>query len=154
MKKSILTKALHWIVFITIITFLSSLTLNTVLAAHLAADETAKDTIQSSQENPNPFGKIPVPEPLKARGNIFGLLNAVFNLLVIAGIVYAVLNIIIAGYQFISAGGDPEKVAQAWGRLWQTLVGITIIAAAFLIAGVVGLVLFGDPGIILNPKIE
>jgi hypothetical protein len=79
-------------------------------------------------------------------GNITGLQKLVSNgvqtLIVIAGI-YAFFNLIFAGYAFMSAGGDPEKIAHAWAKIWQTLLGLVIAAGSFVLAGVFGQLIFG-----------
>jgi len=82
-----------------------------------------------------------------------GLFTFISNLLkfaaVIAGI-YMVAQLIFAGFQYISANGDVKKTEQAWAQIWQSLLGLVIISAAFVIAGVVGRL----TGInILNPTI-
>jgi hypothetical protein len=51
------------------------------------------------------------------------------------------------------AGGDSKKMTQAWDRIWQSLVGLVIIVASFVIAALVGLLFFGDAGFILSPRI-
>lgn len=86
----------------------------------------------------------------------FGLITFLNNLIkliiVIAGL-YAFFNLIIAGYGFMSAGGDPKKVEQAWAKIWQSLIGLLIIAGSFVLAAIFGYMLFGEPGAILRPKI-
>ena len=85
-----------------------------------------------------------------------GLILFVSNLLrlvfVGAGI-YALLNFIVAGYQYMSAGGDSKMLTQAWSRIWQTLMGLVIIVGSFALAALFGYLIFGDAGYILNPKI-
>ncbi|MBN1168702.1 hypothetical protein JXA63_02310 [Candidatus Woesebacteria bacterium] len=81
------------------------------------------------------------------------LLNTImWTMIVIAGI-YALINFIIAGYDFMSAGGDPGKVANAWSRIWQTIIGLIVSAGAFVIAAIVGWLVFGDWDFIINPVI-
>lgn len=63
-------------------------------------------------------------------GNVLKLVGT------IAGI-YMVVQIILAGFTYISANGDPKKTEQAWAQIWQSLLGIVIIASAFVIASVV-----------------
>ncbi|MBI2591021.1 MAG: hypothetical protein HYW33_04125 [Candidatus Blackburnbacteria bacterium] len=100
------------------------------------------------------FGKIK--PPAKVTSDVSGLGNfigAILRLLVIAGGVWALFNFIIAGYQFIQAGGDAKAVSAAWARIWQSLVGIVIIAASFLFAAIIGQIFFGSPTAILSPKL-
>lgn len=83
-------------------------------------------------------------------GNLIG---AVLRLMVVAAGIWALFNIILAGYQFIQAGGDSKAVSAAWARIWQSLVGIVIVAASFLFAAIIGLIFFDDPMAILSPKL-
>jgi len=86
----------------------------------------------------------------------FGLItflnNAIKLIIIIAGL-YAFFNLIIAGYGFMGAGGDSKKVEEAWAKIWQSLIGLLIIAGSFVLAAIFGWMLFEEPGAILQPKI-
>ncbi len=79
--------------------------------------------------------------------------NALLKLLITLGGLFAFFNIIIAGYQFMSAGGDPKKIGEAWSKIWRSLMGLLLIAGSFVLAVIFGWLLFGDPGAIISPKI-
>lgn len=89
-------------------------------------------------------------------GAVPGLLLFISNLLklliVMAGL-YAFINVISAGYQFMSAGGEPKKVEQAWAKIYQSLIGLLLIAGSFVLAIIFGWLLFKDPSAILTPQI-
>jgi len=104
------------------------------------------------------FGKITQPEALKnfggvEEGGIGKFLNLILQVLIIVAGIYALFNLVLAGYAFMSAGDDPKKVAGAWQKIWQTLLGLAFAAGAFVLAAIFGQLLFGDPAFILNPKI-
>lgn len=103
------------------------------------------------------FGEVTLPAGLEKLGEgptaIVTLLNIVLRLLVVAGGIWALLNIIIAGYQFMTAGGDPKQVSSAWARIWQSMVGLILVAGSFLLAAIIGQLLFGSPTAILSPEI-
>lgn len=105
----------------------------------------------------NPFGNVAPPPGVKeiapGAGGIISLLSTILKLLVVLGGIWALLNIIFAGYGFISAGGDPKAIEKAWAKIWQSMVGLLFIAGSFVIAAVIGQLIFGDAGAILNPKI-
>jgi hypothetical protein len=84
---------------------------------------------------------------------MINLLNNVVRLLIVVGGIYAVLNFILAGFGFIGAGGDPKKIETAWGKIWQSIIGLLIIVASFALAALLSKILFGNAGYILNPKI-
>jgi cytochrome bd-type quinol oxidase subunit 2 len=82
-----------------------------------------------------------------------GLFLFISNLFKFAGVIagiYMVIQLITAGYLYMSTEGDPKKATQAWTKIWQSILGIVIIASAFIIAGLVE----RFTGIkILNPEI-
>lgn len=105
---------------------------------------------------PGIFGDITPPinnnDYFKDDGSgIFLLISNVLKLAsVIAGLFFLV-QIIMAGFAYMSANGDPKKTEAAWTKIWQSLVGIIIVASAFVITSVVGSFVGIDN--ILNPTI-
>jgi len=99
------------------------------------------------------FGNIPNPTKYTSPNGegLFQFISQIFQLTgVIAGIYFAV-NIITAGYMYLSANGDTKKTEQAWAQIWQSILGMIIVASAFVLASVIGNLL----GInILNPIIK
>jgi hypothetical protein len=103
------------------------------------------------------FGTITPPDAIKKYSDpgtgIGNLLNLVFKSLIVVAGVYALFNLIFAGYAFMSAGEDTKKVAGAWAKIWQSMLGLAVAAGAFVLAAIFGQLIFGDPTFILNPKI-
>lgn len=101
-----------------------------------------------------------IENPLSAYGGVAqegaGLILLFTNLLrlvfVAAGI-FALVNFIIAGFAYMTAGGDPKKLEQAWSRIWLTLLGLILVVGSFVFAALIGQLFFGDAGYILNPTI-
>jgi succinate dehydrogenase/fumarate reductase cytochrome b subunit len=92
---------------------------------------------------PNSIGNIENPVP---NSSIFtntqgeGLFMLISSVLKIAGMiagVFFVVQIILAGFAYMSANGDPKKTEAAWTKIWQSLIGIILVASAFVIASVV-----------------
>jgi hypothetical protein len=81
------------------------------------------------------------------------LVTNILRLIFVAAGIYALLNIIIGGYQYMSAGGDSKQLSAAWSRIWQTLLGLIIIIGSFALAGIIGFLFFGDANFILKPVI-
>jgi hypothetical protein len=106
------------------------------------------------------LGPIKLPESIENKypggvegGAIGSFLNVIMKGLIgIAGI-YALINLILAGYSFMSAGEDPKKIAGAWAKIWQTLLGLAVSAGAFVLAAIFGQLIFGRWDFILNPSI-
>jgi hypothetical protein len=89
-------------------------------------------------------------------GGIEGIpifVNMILRLLIVGAGIYAVFNLVIAGYAFMSAGDDPKKVAGAWAKIWQTLMGLAFAAGAFVLAAIFGKILFNDYNALLQFKI-
>ncbi|MBI3955477.1 hypothetical protein HY338_03465 [Candidatus Gottesmanbacteria bacterium] len=109
----------------------------------------------------DPIGKITPPANLPGlfdgSDNLTGLITLINTLLrvvfIVAGL-WAFMNIILAGFGFLSAGGDDKKIAKSWAQMWQSLIGLLIIVSSFVIAAIIGIVLFNDPSAILVPKIK
>ncbi|OGM18690.1 hypothetical protein A2686_03345 [Candidatus Woesebacteria bacterium RIFCSPHIGHO2_01_FULL_38_10] len=104
------------------------------------------------------FGHIyPPPGVSKFQeGNITGLplfLNVILKSLIVIASIYALFNFVIAGYSFISAGGDSKKVHDAQSKIWQTILGLFIVAGSFVIASIIGLLIFDDANAILQIRI-
>jgi type IV secretory pathway VirB2 component (pilin) len=97
------------------------------------------------------FGEIKNPTAF-AEGpkGFFDFLSTIFKLAgSIAGVIF-IVKIILAGYAYLSANGDEKKMAQAWAMIWQSIIGLVIVASAFIIAGVIGNLTGTDP---TNPTI-
>lgn len=105
----------------------------------------------------NPFGTISPPPSAFAGSTpelaIGKLIQTVIWLLIVGAGIYALFNLILAGYSFMSAGDDAKKVAGAWAMIYQTILGLAITAGAFVLAAIFGQLIFGDATFILNPRI-
>ena len=101
------------------------------------------------------FGEITPPDAIKgeAGAELGNLLNTVLKLLIVGAGIFSLFNLIFAGYAFMSAGDDAKKVAGAWAKIWQSLLGLAIAAGAFVLAAIFGQLIFGQWDFILNPQI-
>jgi len=88
-----------------------------------------------------------------AESGIVLLLTNILRLAFAAAGIMALINFIIAGYQYMNAGGDSKALSSAWARIWQSFVGLLIIVLSFALASLIGYLMFGDAGFILNPKV-
>jgi len=78
--------------------------------------------------------------------------NIIKTLIVLGG-VFAFVNLIIAGWQYLASNGDPKATAAAWSRIYMSIIGLVIMVASFIIAAIMGKLLFGDYMYILQPRI-
>jgi len=80
-----------------------------------------------------------IPATLKGKLEDSGssIINTGLNLLFISAVILAVVFIIISGIQWITSSGNPEKISSAKKKLLYSIVGLIVIATAFLIFNVV-----------------
>ncbi|KKU12180.1 MAG: hypothetical protein UX19_C0005G0012 [Candidatus Woesebacteria bacterium GW2011_GWA1_45_8] len=106
----------------------------------------------------NIFGNVSLPPGVNRYGNLLSggptgfISNIIKTLIGIAGL-YALINLVLAGYAFMSAGDDPKKVAGAWSKIWQSLLGLTVAAGAFILAAIFGRLLFGEYTALLRLRV-
>lgn len=107
------------------------------------------------------LGEITPPGSIKKindqMGGQIGLLTFVSTLLrlfaIICGI-WTLFNFLISGYTLISAQYDTKAQTEVKDQLTMTVIGLVIIVSAYTMAGLFGLVFFGDATAIINPKLQ
>jgi hypothetical protein len=105
-----------------------------------------------------PFGDIDPPPGVSAYGSLasggfISFLTAVLRFLIVIGGLYTLFNLILAGFQYMTAANDPKALQAAWAKIWQSVLGLVIAISSFLIAGIIGYLLTQDVLFILNPRI-
>lgn len=78
---------------------------------------------------PCPPGKTCIQNPLCAN-TLWELLDAIINFIFYLAMPIAVIMIIIAGFYFVTAAGDPVKITTAKHIILYTLIGLLIILCA------------------------
>lgn len=81
------------------------------------------------------------------------LLSNTFQLLAVVAGIYALINMIMAGFKFISSNGDSSKVEEAQKQMYMSLMGLIVIVISFSVAAILGKLLFGNPSFIFKPVI-
>ena len=70
-------------------------------------------------------------------------ISMIIGFLTVVGVVYFAIQVILAGYSFLSSQGDKTKLEQARKKLTDSILGLTIIVVAVglaaLLAGLLGL---------------
>lgn len=88
------------------------------------------------------FGTVNPPSQISGIGQggagISNVLNKVIQLIFIVGTIGFVFMIVISAVQWIFSGGDKEAVGKARGRLTYAIIGLIILALAFVIIGTIG----------------
>jgi len=101
------------------------------------------------------FGGVTPPPGVIRWGGLLGggptrFIQALVRLLIVGAGIFTLFNLVFAGYTFLSAGGDPKKIADAWAKIWQSLLGLTIAVGSFVLAAIFGQLLFGDYNALLQ----
>jgi hypothetical protein len=81
---------------------------------------------------------------------LFLILSSLVKMVIAFAGIYVFINFILAGYQFIGAGGDPKNIAKASAKIYQSIIGLIITAGSFVIAAVIGQLLYHDPRALLT----
>lgn len=111
-----------------------------------AADGTSD--IVGSVTNPllKPYGDI-------ASGGLILFFSNILKLVFVGAGVFALFNLVVAGFQYMNSAGDTKLLAAAWNRIWLSLLGLIIIVGSFALAALFGYLIFGDATFILQPKV-
>jgi len=72
------------------------------------------------------------------------MINRFLEIAVIIGAVILLFNLVMAGIEWISAGGDSSKIEKARGRIIQSTIGIFVLAASVAIFSIINQLL-GSP---------
>ena len=83
----------------------------------------------------NPSASLGGDSPVAAVTNLFKSVTNVFATVVLA---LAVIFILVSAFNFITAGGDNEKIATARRTLIYALVGVAVAFLAFALPALVG----------------
>lgn len=87
-------------------------------------------------------------------GDTTGFLTAIITFIIVLAGIFSLWQFIIAGLNYITAGGDKAKVEIAQTKINHALIGLVIIAMSFILSAITGKILFDDANFILSPKIE
>jgi len=106
------------------------------------------------------LGSVQLPSSIQyypgSAGGVNGFmffLSRLINFFVIICGIWTLFNFLFAGYTFISAQSDAKAMTSVRESLTMTAIGLAIIAGAYIIAGLIGLIFFGDASFILSPQI-
>ena len=81
---------------------------------------------------------------------ITAFISNIIRLLTIVAGLWMLINFILAGLQFISSQGDEKAVAAAWNKIYNSIIGLVVIAVAFGLISLISFLLTGNAGTFLN----
>lgn len=91
--------------------------------------------------------------PLDKIGGLTLLLSNILKITIYGAGLFALINFLVSGIQYLASSGNPETIKQASNRIWMSVLGLTVAASSLIIAAVLGIILFNDPTAILIPII-
>jgi hypothetical protein len=74
---------------------------------------------------------IQITDQSQAPSKLAGILSTVIGFFTIAAVIFFVIQIILAGYGFISGQGDEKKIEVSRKKLTDGILGLTIVVVAF-----------------------
>jgi len=74
-------------------------------------------------------------------------------IVVIAGL-YALWQFLTGGLGFITSGGDKGKIQQSTSQIMMAITGLAVIGASFILAAIIGRLLFGPTFNLLSPVLQ
>lgn len=99
-------------------------------------------------------GTIAVPSGIPQEvGKTGSFISGLVRFIIIIAGLFALWNFLSGGLEYITSGGDKAKISEATQKITMSIVGLVIIAASFLIAAIMGQLLFGNPMAILAPDL-
>lgn len=111
---------------------------------------------QGGDEASTFFGTIVQPDALKPYGENGGLVVFLSNMLTVAlvgGGLFALFNIVQAGFIYLSSAGDAKAHEKVLAKLNTSLWGLVLMVMAPALMAVVGWVLFKSPTFFLAPML-
>ncbi|MBP7768520.1 hypothetical protein KA082_01670 [Candidatus Woesebacteria bacterium] len=133
--------------------------------------ETNTDTLGVQSVSPtgeacgsSQLGKVVLPDSIRkmnasastnVRGiGIFVFINSLVRVFIIICGIWTLFNFLYSGYLLIAAQSDTKVYQEVKDKVTMTMIGLGIIAGAYMIAALIGLIFFGDAGFILNPQLQ
>lgn len=117
-------------------TNLLNLIVKPVLAADIVGDLVLPGGIPNAVSSAGPF------------------ISVIIRFIIIIGGLFTLWQFLTGGLGMITGGSDKGKISEAQNKITMAITGLAIMAASFLIIGIISQVLFGNFMTILNPQIE
>ncbi len=111
--------------------------------------------IPTAYAQTDPIGTIQAPASIvTGPSDIYKIFNSVVNLLVVVAGIWFLVQIILAGFNYITGAGDSNKTGEAMKKITDSVIGLVVVAAAFIITYIAGALFFGTSFNILQPTIK
>lgn len=101
----------------------------------------------AQQATPNPITWIPSISGNLANRSLQDIIVDVINWLIGAAALVCVVMLVIAGYSYMTAGGDEQKVTKATKTLTNAIIGLVISLLALVLVNFVRNTFLGQPSV-------
>lgn len=85
---------------------------------------------------------------------LINFLSVAVRLATIIGGILTMINFVWAGFLYVTMAGNTSANEQVKDRLTYSAIGLVIIVSAYTVAGIIGLIFFGDASFILSPELQ
>ena len=92
-------------------------------------------TMLADESLGNIRGFGPLGDPQDPGGLLEGLISSIIGLMVVGAILWFIVQVIIAGYNFMTAGGDSKAFGEARSRLVNAVIGLIVAFMALVFGG-------------------
>jgi len=93
--------------------------------------------VASTQAQPSQIVPKCAPDGICGFCDITTLIQNIINFLIYLAVVVATLMFVYAGFKYLTAGGNPERLKSAHKIFWNVFFGLIFVLAAFLIVDTV-----------------
>lgn len=66
------------------------------------------------------------------------VISNLLTIILIVGVIAVLFMLAIGGFEWVTSGGDKDRVAQARGKIVNAIIGLIILSLAFLLASTLG----------------
>jgi hypothetical protein len=94
--------------------------------------------VGGSGEGLGPFGNIANKGSVAGATGVIDTISSIIGMLTTAASIWFMLQILFAGYEWISAGGDTKKIENARNRITNAFIGIVIVVGSWSLLAVTG----------------
>ncbi len=125
--------------------------INALLTKNISANASSDSVVGRIEPPP---GVDLYQEQVNGEIGIILFLSRLIELATVAAGIWMLINLIIAGWTYLTSAGDASAHEEVSKRIMNSIIGLGLIVFSYLIAGLIGLLLFGDAGFILHPTLR
>ena len=96
------------------------------------------------------IGTIEKPPGVEEYSNIGMFISVILRIINIIAGIWSLFNFTLAGFTYITSGGDSSAHQKVSDTMTNTAIGLVIIASSYTLTAVLSTIIFGDPGYILS----